>query len=62
MKAIAVAKALVCLATAITEVLPAERRRSVDHILRSAIDDGLIDDRDTVRVLQHFIGDHPRAD
>jgi hypothetical protein len=63
MKAVAVAKALVCLATAIIEVLPAERRRSVDYILRTAIASGEIDDADTIRVLRYMIDeDRPRAD
>jgi len=52
MKAVAVAEALGCIAIAITEALPAHARQRVSNILRTAIADGLIDDADTIRVLE----------
>jgi hypothetical protein len=64
MKTAAVVKALVCVYTAITEGLPAEHRRNVDHILRDAIDSGEINDAETMQVLKYMIDDEdrPRAD
>jgi hypothetical protein len=63
MRTAAVVKALVCAYTAITEGLPAEHRRSVDDILRTAIASGMIDDADTVQVLRYMIEeDRPYTD
>jgi hypothetical protein len=62
MKTAAVVKALVCAFTAITEGLPAEQRRSIDDILRTAIASGMINDADTVQVLKYMIEDRPYAD
>jgi hypothetical protein len=62
MRTAAVAKALLYAYAAITEGLPAEHRRNVDDILRTAITSGMIDDADTVQVLKYMIEDRPYTD
>lgn len=57
MKATAVAEAMICAFTAITEVLPREHRQIISNILRAALAEGLVGDIDARKLLAQLVSD-----
>jgi hypothetical protein len=56
-KSTAVARALIASLTVVIETMPdAQQRRSVNNVLRRAINNGVVDS-ETARILKHLVDD-----